>query len=50
MDAPTQSFEIVQSLHLVGDPGASMCDGDFCEVPEHLSQSVVNRRVDEDSV
>jgi len=36
-------------LQILGDSAAA-CVGDFCEVPEHHSQSVVNRRLDEDAV
>ncbi|MBC7724729.1 MAG: hypothetical protein H7146_08275 [Burkholderiaceae bacterium] len=37
-------------LIAVGDPDATACVGDVCMVPEHNSQSVVNRRIDEDAV
>ncbi len=37
-------------LRIVGDPGAAVCDGDFCEIPEHHEQSVINRRLDDDAV
>ncbi len=36
-------------LQILGDSAAA-CIGDFCEVPEHHSQAVVNRRLDEDAV
>jgi len=36
-------------LQILGDSAAAGV-GDFCEVPEHHSQSVVNRRLDEDAV
>jgi hypothetical protein len=37
-------------LQIVGDASAAVCDGDFCEIPEHHEQAVVNRRLDEDAV
>ena len=37
-------------LTLVGDPNAAVCDGEFCEIPEHHEQAVVNRRIDEGAV
>jgi hypothetical protein len=43
-DAATTPFT------LVGDPTAAVCEGDFCEIPAHHEQSVVNRRLDEDNV
>ena len=36
-------------LQMLGDSAAA-CIGDFCEVPAHRSQAVVNRRLDEDAV
>jgi hypothetical protein len=35
---------------MVGDPAAAACEGDFCEIPAHHEQAVVNRRLDEDRV
>lgn len=37
-------------LTLVGDPTAAACEGDFCAIPAHHEQAVVNRRLDEDLV
>ncbi len=37
-------------LTIVGAPTAPGCDGDFCAIPDHHVQAVVNRRLDEDSV
>jgi hypothetical protein len=37
-------------LQIVGDPTAAACEGDFCEIPDHHEQSVVNRRLDDDNV
>ncbi len=38
------------SLTIVGDPNGATCDGDFCTIPDHHEQAVVNRRLDEDAV
>ena len=40
----------VTPFTLVGDPNAAACEGDFCVVPEHNEQQVVNRRLDDDAV
>lgn len=37
-------------LEPLGDPSAAVCEGDFCEIPEHHTQAVVNRRLDDDAV
>lgn len=37
------------ALRLLGAVGA-VCEGDFCEIPDHHEQAVVNRRLDEDAV
>jgi hypothetical protein len=47
MDAPTAPLPILTTL---GDPAAASCVGDFCEIPEHHTQAVVNRKLDEDLV
>jgi len=44
MDAATKP------LLIVGLPDAAACEGDFCEIPEHHEQALVNRRLDEDLV
>jgi hypothetical protein len=49
MDAPTMPLQII-SLEQLGDPLAASCDGDFCAIPEHHTQAVVNRKLDEDLV
>jgi hypothetical protein len=41
---------ITRELTIVGDPNAAVCDGDFCEIPDHHEQAIVNRRLDEDAV
>ena len=35
---------------MVGDPTAAACVGDSCLIPEHHTQAVVNRKLDEDAV
>lgn len=32
-------------LVIIGDP-AVVCEGDYCEIPEHHEQAIVNRAVD----
>ena len=49
MDAPTMPLPII-TLQQLGDPTAAACEGDFCAIPEHHQQAVVNRRLDEDLV
>jgi hypothetical protein len=29
---------------------AAVCEGDFCEIPEHHEQAIVNRRLDDDRI
>jgi len=38
------------SLQLVGEADAAACDGDFCAIPAHHEQAVVNRKLDDDAV
>jgi len=40
----------VTPLQLVGDADAAACVGDFCAIPEHHEQAVVNRKLDDDAV
>lgn len=40
----------VPKLELLGDPHAAACDGDFCALPDHREQAIVNRRLDDDNV
>ena len=49
-EAMTALLPIVQPLQQLGDPSAAACDGDFCEIPEHHTQAVVNRKLDDDAV
>ena len=37
-------------LQLLGDADAASCDGEFCEIPAHHEQAVINRRVDLDLI
>jgi hypothetical protein len=37
-------------LIVLGDPAAAACEGDFCVIPDHHEQAVVNRRLDDDAV
>jgi hypothetical protein len=37
-------------LTLLGDSTAAVCEGDFCEIPDHHEQAIVNRRLDSDAV
>ena len=39
-----------QPLLIVGDADAARCDGDYCEIPEHHQQAVVNRAIDSDRI
>jgi len=49
MDATTLPLPIIK-LEQLGDPTAAACEGDFCAIPEHHQQAVVNRKLDEDAV
>jgi hypothetical protein len=42
--------DATKPLLIVGDPAAAACDGEFCAIPDHHEQSVVNRRLDDDNV
>jgi len=37
-------------LKLVGDVDADACAGEFCELPAHREQAVMNRRIDSDLI
>lgn len=37
-------------LQLLGEADAAACVGDFCEIPAHHEQAVINRRVDSDLI
>jgi hypothetical protein len=48
----TDAVTLPQTIPLtrVGDPTGAACQGDFCAIPDHHEQAVVNRRLDEDLV
>lgn len=37
---------VTKPLQIVGDPTAESCEGDFCVIPEHHTQAIVNRKID----
>jgi hypothetical protein len=37
-------------LTVLGDPTAAACDGDFCVIPDHHEQAIINRRLDDDAI
>lgn len=39
-----------QPLLIVGPADAAVCEGDFCAIPEHPQQAIVNRALDSDRV
>lgn len=39
-----------QPLQIIGSVDADACEGDFCLIPEHHDQAVVNRALDSDNV
>jgi hypothetical protein len=41
---------VAPRLQIIGDPDAASCEGDFCEIPAHHEQAVMNRRVDSDLI
>ena len=45
---PTEA--VTPKLQLLGDADAASCDGEFCEIPAHHEQAVMNRRVDSDLI
>lgn len=45
----TMPIEIVK-LQQLGDADAAACAGDFCEIPDHHNQAVINRKLDDDAV
>ena len=49
MDAATMPLPVIK-LELLGDASAAACEGDFCEIPDHHQQAIVNRKLDEDAV
>jgi len=49
MDAATMPLPIIK-LEQLGDPTAAACEGDFCAIPEHPEQAIINRRLDSDDI
>jgi hypothetical protein len=54
-DAVTAAVPVVgdaaaPKLQLLGDADAAACVGEFCELPTHREQAVMNRRVDSDLI
>ena len=45
---PTEA--VATKLQLLGDADAASCEGEFCEIPAHHEQAVMNRRVDADLI
>ena len=41
---------MTDKLEILGDAEAESCEGEFCEIPAHHEQAVMNRRVDEDRI
>ena len=37
-------------FEMLGDPNAVVCEGDFCELPDHREYGIVSRRLDDDKV
>jgi hypothetical protein len=37
-------------LQILGEASAAVCDGDFCEIPEHHEQAIINARVDSNNI
>lgn len=48
--APIQIVPSPLKLVPLGATDAAACVGDFCEIPEHHTQAIVNRKLDEDAV
>ena len=44
------SEQVLQPLTIVGAADADACEGEFCELPAHREQGIINRRVDDDAV
>jgi hypothetical protein len=42
--------EKLEKLEILSDAEADACEGEFCEIPPHHEQAVMNRRVDEDRI
>ncbi|MEP6482627.1 MAG: hypothetical protein ABJA94_11550 [Rhodoglobus sp.] len=47
---PIQTVTAPRVLQPLGDSSAAACEGDFCAIPDHHTQAVVNRKLDDDAV
>ena len=47
---PDAAAVAAAKLQLLGATDAATCVGEFCELPAHREQAVMNRRVDLDAV
>ena len=36
----------IAPLQMLGDADAAACEGEFCAIPDHHEQAIINRRVD----
>jgi hypothetical protein len=41
---------VVSPFKMIGEADAAACEGDFCAIPAHHEQAVVNRKLDDDAV
>jgi hypothetical protein len=41
---------VSEKLEILGETDADACEGEFCEIPPHHEQAVMNRRVDSDQI
>ena len=48
-DTATRPLPVVP-LTVLGAEDAAACVGDFCAIPDHHQQAIVNRKLDEDAV
>lgn len=47
---PSEPGTDVPTLQLIGAADVDACVGEFCELPAHREQAVMNRRVDSDEI
>ncbi|MCY7412978.1 MAG: hypothetical protein LH471_08110 [Salinibacterium sp.] len=50
MAAPGRIVAPGFTLRLLGDPGAAVCEGEVCVIPDHHQQAIVNRWIDDDAI
>jgi hypothetical protein len=46
----TDATTVTTPFTMVGDATAAACEGDFCAVPDHHEQAVVNALLDSDNI